>query len=335
MLEKLWIEIKKKVKENLKLIIIFFTTFFLITFELPFYIKKTGGLIDISSRIESENEFKYDGSINMAYVTEIKATLPTMMIAKMNSKWDIVSIDKNKGTNETEEEAYFRNRKSLDESINNAIVLAFNKANKEVKINNKKLYVTYIFEEADTNLKVGDVIESINNIPVENKKDVNNIINSLTKDDVINIKVSNNGKKYTRTAKIIDFEGINIIGIMVVEDYDIKTNPTISFKFDKSESGASGGLMMSLAIYSKITDLDITRGRIIAGTGTIDIDGKVGEIDGVKYKLAGAVKNKADIFIVPNGNNYKDAMNEKEKNNYEIDIVGVDTFDEALEYLKN
>ena len=31
---------------------------------------------------------------------------------------------------------------------------------------------------------------------------------------------------------------------------------------------------------------------------TIDIDGNVGEIDGIKYKIAGAAKNKMDIVLV-------------------------------------
>ena len=52
--------------------------------------------------------------------------------------------------------------------------------------------------------------------------------------------------------------------------------------------------MMSLAIYNALTNNDLTKGRLIVGTGTIDENGKVGEIDGVKYKLKSAVNKKAD-----------------------------------------
>ena len=93
--------------------------------------------------------------------------------------------------------------------------------------------------------------------------------------------------------------------------------------------------MTSLAIYNALTSEDITNGHIIVGTGTIDSDGNVGSVGGVKYKLAGAIKNKAKIFIVPNGENYKEAIELKEKNNYDIEIVGVSTFKEAVDYLKN
>ena len=71
--------------------------------------------------------------------------------------------------------------------------------------------------------------------------------------------------------------------------------------------------MMALSIYGNLTNQDLTNGKTIVGTGTIDIDGNVGSIGGVKYKLIGAVKNKADIFIVPNGENYDEAIKIKKE----------------------
>ena len=92
--------------------------------------------------------------------------------------------------------------------------------------------------------------------------------------------------------------------------------------------------MIALTIYSNLNKIDLTNGKKIAGTGTIDIDGNVGEISGVKYKLMGAVKEKADIFLVPKGNNYKEAKKIKKEKGYTIDIVPIETFEEALKYLK-
>ena len=53
---------------------------------------------------------------------------------------------------------------------------------------------------------------------------------------------------------------------------------------------------MALAMYDALTREDITKGKTIAGTGTIDANGNVGAIGGVIYKLSGAVKNNADII---------------------------------------
>ena len=92
--------------------------------------------------------------------------------------------------------------------------------------------------------------------------------------------------------------------------------------------------MLSLAIYNSITEEDITHGLKVVGTGTIDIDGKVGAIDGVKYKMLGAKKNKADIFLCPK-ENYDEAIKVKKKYNINMDVVSINTFNDALNYLQN
>lgn len=92
--------------------------------------------------------------------------------------------------------------------------------------------------------------------------------------------------------------------------------------------------MLTLTIYNAITDEDIIKGRNIAGTGTISSDGQVGEIDGIKYKIMGAAKNKMDIVFVPSAN-YEEAIKTKEKYNYKLNIIKVDNFSEVVEYLKN
>ena len=92
--------------------------------------------------------------------------------------------------------------------------------------------------------------------------------------------------------------------------------------------------MLTLTIYNAISEEDIIKGRNIAGTGTIASDGSVGEIDGIKYKIMGAVKNNMDLVFVPSAN-YDEAIKVKENNNYDIDIIKVDTFKEAVQYLQN
>ena len=87
-------------------------------------------------------------------------------------------------------------------------------------------------------------------------------------------------------------------------------------------------------IYDSLIKEDLTKGLKIAGTGTIDENGLVGEIDGVKYKLIGAVDSGADLFLVPSGNNYKEAVKTKEEKGYKIKIIKIKTFDEAVKYLK-
>lgn len=78
--------------------------------------------------------------------------------------------------------------------------------------------------------------------------------------------------------------------MVVVTDYDYDLDPAITLKFKQSESGSSGGMMLTLSIYENITSEDLIKGKSIAGTGTIEKDGTIGEIGGVKYKIIGASK---------------------------------------------
>ena len=87
--------------------------------------------------------------------------------------------------------------------------------------------------------------------------------------------------------------------------------------------------MNALAIYNALVSEDITMGKKIIGTGTIDKNGVVGEIGGVKYKLLGAAKKKADVFLVPT-KNYEEAIQVKNENDLDIRVIAVSSLEEAI-----
>ncbi|WP_030324962.1 S16 family serine protease [Streptomyces flavochromogenes] len=67
--------------------------------------------------------------------------------------------------------------------------------------------------------------------------------------------------------------------------------------------GPSAGLLFSLGIVEKLdgdgAGGDLTGGRVIAGTGTIDADGAVGAVGGVSLKTQAAARDGATVFLVP------------------------------------
>jgi ATP-dependent Lon protease len=67
-------------------------------------------------------------------------------------------------------------------------------------------------------------------------------------------------------------------------------------------TGPSGGLMLALAFTDALNRGDLTGGHDIAGTGTIDWNGDVGEIGYVSFKVRGAAAARATVFFVPWGN---------------------------------
>ena len=333
MFKKILNKILEILKNNYKYFISLIIIFLICTIKLPYYIETPGGIINVEKRFKIDNAYESSGSFNLAYVGELNATIPTYIIAKLNKNWDILKKEEIL-VNENESDMYYRDKLMLEEANNNAIKYAYNKASAKYEITDIKLYVTYVNEEANTDLKIKDEIISVDGKTFSNKTELNNYIKGINEQKKIIFKVINNNIEYTRYAYISDYNNIKAIGRYINQIDKIKTNPKITFNFKDSESGSSGGLMMSLAIYNSLTKDDITNGKIIVGTGTIDENGKVGEIDGVKYKLKSAVSKKADIFFTPSGN-YNEALKEKKKNNYNIKIVEVKNFDDALNYLKN
>ena len=165
--------------------------------------------------------------------------------------------------------------------------------------------------------------------------DISKILDSYEVGSKLNIKVKRNGKEMMKYAIVHEKDDRKLIGIALTSIYDYEVDPKITFTFSNSESGPSGGFMVTLAIYNQLIDNDISNDLKIAGTGTIDIEGNVGSIGGVKYKLKGAVDSKSDIFLVPAGENYKEAIKYKKKYHYDIKIIGISTFEEAIEKLES
>ena len=297
-----------------------------VSIELPYYIEAPGGTINLSKRID-KNYNKKNGSLNMLYVTEFKGNIVTVLLSKVIKTWDLYEISNQQVSNESSEDIYIRNKVMLENSINNATYVAYKEAGKNISIKSKENIV--IATTKDNGMEIGDNIISVDDILVENINTIKDYLKTLNSGDVVTVKFKRNNKE--KEVKITLDED-KIIGIMMITNYEYDTDEELDIAFKSGEGGSSGGLVLTLGIYSKITGIDLLKGRNIAGTGTIDIDGNIGEIDGIKYKIAGAVRNKMDVVLV-SPYNYEEAIQVVKDNNYNIDIIKVNTFKEAIDYL--
>lgn len=335
MFNKLYSRTITFLKQNVTFIFSLILFSLLINFPIPYYIHTPGGLINISDKVEIENEYKQNGSFNLTYVSEIKGNLLTYITSYILPNWDLIKSEEVKFKNETEEEVNFRNMMLLEEANQNAVFLAYQRANKYINIKDQKHYIVYVDQVAKTDLKIKDEILEVNDVKIKDVSEYTEITRKAKIGEKLKIKVRTpSGQEKIKYIEVIEYKGLKITGIYFITKYDYIANPKISFNFKKSESGSSGGLMMALSIYNKLIEKDITKGQKIVGTGTIDHYGNVGEVSGIKYKIIGAVKNKADLFLVPTGKNYDEAIDLKEKNNYNIEIIKVKTFDDAINYLE-
>lgn len=322
-------KIKEFFKNNIKYILILVIVGIIANYPLPYYIEAPGGTIDITNRIDIDGGYISKGSLNLLYVTEYRGNVMTYLMGLVLPSFDIEKQEERQISNESAQDIYIRNRVMLENSIDNATILAYRHANKTVNITgyNNVILANY----NDNDLKIGDNIISIDDVKVSNLIDIKNELDKKEANQTITISVMRDNKEHSFKVKLDDEKKL---GIIVQTDYEYELDPEINIKFKTSESGSSGGLMLALSIYNAITSEDITHGFKVAGTGTIDIEGNVGEIGGVKYKIMGAVRNKMDLVFVPTAN-YDEAIKVKKEHNYDIDIIKVNTFEEALNYLNN
>lgn len=321
------------IKNNLAFFIFLILLVIAFEIETPYSVYSPGGLINVDERLNGEIH-KSTGNINLTYVTFQEGKIPNLILALILPEWDIVKNSDVTYDDETLEELNLRDRIHLYESVSNATFVAYTSAGKDIKIESESNYIVTIADYAKTNLKIGDKILSIENTDINNYNDILNIINNYNFNDTLKVKIERNGKEADCYAVLKNDDGNKRIGIGISKINEYKKDPNITYNYRDNESGASGGLMLSLALYNALTETDITKGKTISGTGTININGEIGEISGIKYKLYGAVKKKSDIFIVPSAN-YDEAMKEKEKKKYKIQIIKAENFNQVLEDLKN
>ena len=101
-------------------------------------------------------------------------------------------------------------------------------------------------------------------------------------------------------------------------------------KFDLPNTGGpSGGLIFALGIIEKLDSNQLVKGRVIAGTGTINKKGLVGPIGGIEDKLIGAKRAGATLFIAPIDNCIDIANIPKG-----LQVIAVSTLADAVELLK-
>lgn len=91
----------------------------------------------------------------------------------------------------------------------------------------------------------------------------------------------------------------SVLGVYVSTDVTLPVQ--VDFDLDNI-GGPSAGAMFALAVVDVMTPGDLTGGEVIAGTGTMSIDGYVGPIGGVEQKMFGALRDGAEWFLVPDGN---------------------------------
>ena len=182
-------------------------------------------------------------------------------------------------------------------------------------------------------LAAKDTITKVQGTPVGDVNDLGKVLGATTPGSTVTVDYLRGGKPGSAritTTKGTDEDGKPraVLGVGISLE---STAPfTVKIALDDRIGGPSAGLMFALGILDKLGPADLTGGRFIAGTGTIDVTGDVGPIGGIPLKLIAARNKGATAFLVPSGNCAEASRNPPAG----LTLIKVDTLPGAVDALE-
>lgn len=319
---------------------------------LPYYVTRPGSADKLSPLVTVEGHpSNSEGVFRLVTIAMGQANIYSYLAAKVLPYQEIEKESDVRGENETDEEYNVRQLSLMNQSKNNAIQVAYKAAGQSVKIEYRGVYVLSVMPDAPAAkvLEAGDLITAIDGKSFESSAEFIDYLRSKKVGDKVEVSYKHQDKSEKASVELIDIDkkGTPGIGISLVDDQKLVTDPKISIDSEKI-GGPSAGLMFTLEIYNHFGKTDWTKGHNIAGTGTIDVDGNVGRIGGIDQKIVAADRDDVEIFFAPDDtitpemkkaqpgvvSNYEDAVKTAKAIDSKMKVVPVKTFQDALDYLK-
>lgn len=183
-------------------------------------------------------------------------------------------------------------------------------------------------------LQAGDIINGLNGSAIQTASDLISLIKTQSPNAPVDLQVTRGSTELHFVIPLMapaSSSDSPRIGIGVQDaGFDFRPPFPVSIVTQKINGGPSAGLMFTLTVYNALTTSDLTGGRKIAGTGTINLDGSVGPIGGVKQKVFAAEGVGATYFLCP-ADNYTDAVSVATS----IKVVKVATVEQAIDFLRS
>jgi PDZ domain-containing protein len=187
----------------------------------------------------------------------------------------------------------------------------------------------------------GDVIMTADGHKIRRSTDLTDAIQARKVGDDVVLEITRDGKPKTVRVAVGSDQGVKRIGVIASPRF---TFP-IKVKVDTAGiGGPSAGLAMTLAIFDDLTPGNLTGGKRVAVTGTIDTEGHVDEIGGINQKAVAARAAGAQVFIVPACVKERspdlaacqsDLKRATQRAGSKVKVVPVSTFEQALAALRN
>jgi PDZ domain-containing protein len=175
-------------------------------------------------------------------------------------------------------------------------------------------------------LKAGDVIAAVDGTPVTSQSSLTGLIRAHPAGSALTVTVRRDGSTRQLQVRTKRSGGQPVMGVEIAYTFPFPVKISVG-----DIGGPSAGLMFALGIIDKLTKLDLTGGKFIAGTGEIEASGKVDPIGGIQQKMLGARNAGATVFLTPAAN----CADTKGAVPAGLRLVKVSTLNDAVTALEN
>lgn len=286
---------------------------------------------------EIEN-YDFDGNLYQLTVRRDEASALIYLWSFIDDSIDLYPREVILPNGVTREELNQISIQNMKTSENVAIAVALEYLDFNVSTKGEGVLVVGVLEGSpvEGKLKKGDKIFSINNKEISSASEFIATLREFEIGEFIKIglyREFDGDEQFleieTKLIEHVDYEDEPMVGFLAT---------TINEKFDfpflidiktGNVGGPSAGLMMALNVYNNLIPEDITNSMVIAGTGTIEVDGSVGPVGGIKQKVISAKNAGAELILVPMAN-FEEA---KPLATDFTKIVAVESFEEALKVI--
>jgi len=282
---------------------------FAVRIELPYYSIAPGSAVDAVRFVDVTEgpEHQPEGHILLTTVALGKVTLFEAIEGWLDPGVDVVKEELIIGDRDIDEDQLREeNLQAMDHSKQLAIGVALEALGIDA-ITGSGTEIVGVFEgtPAEGALAVGDVIVGIDDAPVALEPDLRRVLADRQPGDRITLHVlAADGAPRDVPITLVaapDDPDRAIIGISLTTkalEFDIPYEIELQ---SEQIGGPSAGLAFTLALIDVLTEGELTGGETVATTGTIELDGSVGEVGGVPQKTLAVRESGATLFIVPSG----------------------------------
>ena len=304
--------------------------------KTDYYFMSPGPPYQWEIEILDQKTYDFDGNLYQLTVRRDEANYFVYAWANLNSQIDLYPREVILPDGVTPQELSEISIQNMITSENVAIAVALDSLGYDVESEGDGVLVVGLLDDSPVKDKLykNDLITSINDQIVKSSTEFISLLKTYDIGDIVEIGLVRNEediKIKTTLIEHVEYENEPMVGFLASTPNQKFVYP---FEVDINTGnigGPSAGMMMALNVYNLLTENDITAGNKIAGTGTIEIDGSVGPVGGVKQKVIAAKRANASLILVPTAN-YSEASAYADEN---TSIVAVDSFEEAINVISD